>query len=652
MLTRHTRNNRPLRQPSNHARGVLGNRPAWFAAIGATLALAAAIPLSIIGCADQNGRMQSQPAAGGGVIGRYVVSLGNLRGGQPPTPTAIKLSQFFFGADPEAPIGLVKPVDLAVLSDGVVVSDSALRTVLKWSASPSTIDFAAQLAPGRSPNALSPAPNGELLVADLSGDVSRVAPNGSVLTRYAAPDSMRPGGAACVGQQVWITNLHHHRIDVFDRQTGAFQKSIGKRGRGNGEFGLPLGLAVTPDGDVCVADMLNARVQVLDSQGAWKMNIGGPGDRIGYFGRPKDVAVGPDGTVFVTDAATQQVNAFDRNGRALIAFGGPADGRDALVLPAGIAVSPGPITSDRIAPSGFNVAYYVLVAEQLSRPGIRVYAWSGRTRPAPEDVALAPQKARARAASVANPHWTPDGCKACHGEQSQGSPAPIAADRVDALCVSCHDGKQAIDEFHPIGISVTSDKTHIPADRPLVNGRLGCATCHDIRSHCTAAGRPADNPVFVRGYYAFQPFSTCNACHAEGNWRVSPHQSQSAVATNSASGCRQCHVSAPKRRDDGTYDFDSSLRVAGVGLCLGCHQMHADPAPDGHLGKRPEQMAFSLPLDNGAIYCATCHNPHAPDAEPAAVFSAAGRTRSTSPVDEKKAIRLEYKTLCRNCHLK
>ena len=54
----------------------------------------------------------------------------------------------------------------------------------------------------------------------------------------------------------------HHRIFVYSRD-GRFLKTVGQRGWGIGEFNTPQGISVDADGNVFVADTVNARLQIL-----------------------------------------------------------------------------------------------------------------------------------------------------------------------------------------------------------------------------------------------------------------------------------------------------------------------------------------------------------------------------------------------------
>ncbi|HXA50644.1 MAG TPA: peptidyl-alpha-hydroxyglycine alpha-amidating lyase family protein [Candidatus Acidoferrum sp.] len=68
------------------------------------------------------------------------------------------------------------------------------------------------------------------------------------------------------------------RIAKFDRN-GRFLKSWGTRGTGQGQFDMPLSLAIDAKANLYVADRGNRRIQVFDNEGAFQKeiaNIGAP----------------------------------------------------------------------------------------------------------------------------------------------------------------------------------------------------------------------------------------------------------------------------------------------------------------------------------------------------------------------------------------
>lgn len=618
----------------------------------ALLVAAIAVELVLVGCTERDSAGTVTPIRRGDADS-YVVSLGNLVSGRAPTQADVELSRFLFGTDPTPPVGPVKPVDIVARAEGLTICDGVLGGIVRWTAADRT------WTPGFStlgaPSALCDDGAGGFLVAYTGARlVTRVDAAGSAKQTFPPPDgvSFRPSGVARVGGEVWVSNLALHRIEVFDFQSGVHRRSIGQRGHGPGEFGLPMGLAVLPDGCVCAVDMLAARVQVFSPDGRWVRDIGGPGDRIGRFGRPRNVAAGPDGTVFVVDAASQRVHAFAADGQPLLAFGGPEEGRDALVLPAGIAISKPPLPAVGSLPNEFEPAYFVLVAEQLASPGIRVFAWRRGLDAASLAARTIESRPRAvRAATVANPHWSVDGCRACHAMEG-GRATPIEKAAVDALCLSCHDGRKAVDEAHPIGRLAVSAQTRAPDGWPLLDGRVGCLTCHEIVKHCTQpTPRPLTNAALVRGFDGRDALASCANCHAAQNWRVNPHAPSGAVSLDRS--CGFCHTTPTPQSPGGSRTGDAHLRAPTTQLCKNCHTMHADPAPNGHPGQlayaayRGRAASAEIPLERDRLTCATCHNPHPRGTFPS--NSPLGRF-SPSAADERKNLRTEHAALCISCH--
>ncbi|MFH1747229.1 MAG: hypothetical protein ABIG44_09330 [Planctomycetota bacterium] len=658
-----------------------------LSAVGAALVACAGLMTMIVtGCHDAR-----QSSSRRELTGVYpptpqiprVIALGNLRGSPSPSQTEIELARFLFGAEPPPPLAIANPAGLVASAECVLVCDAALDTVFRWDPASGRLTEACKHLSFEHPFAIDIAPEGVRLVCDRRG-VLRCDEHGNVQCSYR-PDlgDFKPTGVLAVGDEVWISNDALHRIEVFDTASGQHLRSIGSHGHEPGQFCLPRGLARTPDGNVCVVDMLDNRVQVFDPAGNWLRNIGQSGDCDGSFGRPKDVAVGPDGTVFVSDAFSQRVHAFDADGQTLLAFGEPGSGVGELTLPNGVAIITITPRTDRELPPNVSADYYVLVAEQLNRPGVRVYAWLGAdevqqtppTRPAgatdwkpvfPESVAL-------------NPHWHAERCTACH-QQDGEQLLPIGPETIDDLCVSCHDGRQAPADPHPIGRPARTELITTPAEWPTVNGEIGCLTCHDIKEHCQrGARRPVVNRVLLRGYDPQRPLAYCSTCHrVEVSGRFSPHRQRDATGQVRDDACFFCHAQRPEVPADGRRRFDPKLRVDSSELCLNCHSKHWDLSPLGHvdrpvtprirqwmlmrelsiengtdlrhlarLAAESERDPARLPLGEDKVTCYTCHNPHYAGLFPE--NSELG-TLAGNPQDRASALRADWIDLCSECH--
>jgi DNA-binding beta-propeller fold protein YncE len=123
---------------------------------------------------------------------------------------------------------------------------------------------------------------------------------------------------AGVAGAAWLLTRQQPEIPV----RAVLMGSAGGAGLAPGSLNSPRGLAVSPDGDVYVADLANSRVSVYGKDGAFKFVFGKlgaePGKaKEGQFNEPSGLAVGPDGSVYVADTWNQRIQKFDAKGKYL-----------------------------------------------------------------------------------------------------------------------------------------------------------------------------------------------------------------------------------------------------------------------------------------------------------------------------------------------
>jgi hypothetical protein len=110
----------------------------------------------------------------------------------------------------------------------------------------------------------------------------------------------------------------HARILKFDR-TGKFLKSIGRRGKGPGEFDQPHALAMDSKGRLFVGDRSNNRIQILDQDGNYL-------EEWTQFSRPSGIAIDRDDNIYVADSESGSVNPAHGDWKRGIRIGSAKDG--------------------------------------------------------------------------------------------------------------------------------------------------------------------------------------------------------------------------------------------------------------------------------------------------------------------------------------
>jgi DNA-binding beta-propeller fold protein YncE len=140
--------------------------------------------------------------------------------------------------------------------------------------------------------------------------------------------------------RVYVVDGGHHRVVAFNPD-GKYLFTIGKRGRGEGEFMGPVGIEVDQAGQVYVADKDNHRIQVFDPDGKFKFSfdVGGADDKPG---RPIDVAVSAkSGLIFVSENSQHRIMVFDTDGTHLGGWGKQGVNKKQFRYPGTLAIRDG-----------------------------------------------------------------------------------------------------------------------------------------------------------------------------------------------------------------------------------------------------------------------------------------------------------------------
>jgi len=172
----------------------------------------------------------------------------------------------------------------------------------------------------------------EETVADPYAEVQRELPatrvwghNGADEGQFAAPRAV----AVSPQGQVFVADSGNHRIQVFDAN-GEFLKAWGGvEGPGPGQLTEPWGIAIGDDRRVYVSDTWNHRVQIFDEDGNFLSQFGSFADTEGdvnaapgAFWGPRGILIAPDGNLYVADTGNKRIQKFTPDGQFLGAWGG------------------------------------------------------------------------------------------------------------------------------------------------------------------------------------------------------------------------------------------------------------------------------------------------------------------------------------------
>ncbi len=247
------------------------------------------------------------------------------------------LSQLLFG---KAYIdSMARPYGVFAHSNKIYVADIGAMRVMVFDLSIKRLGVVGDEGAVQLPSGVASDSSGSMYVADAGqAKVAVYDAQGRYRTAFPLP-AAKPVALAlneALGR-LYVLDRKGHKVVVLNL-SGELLFEFGGQGKENGQFHLPLGIALDRNGKVYVLDSGNFRVQMFDADGKFISKFGSIGDRSGFFANPKGIAVDSDGHIYVTDAAFANFQIFDQEGRVLLFVGrlGPYPGQ--LYLPAGISI--------------------------------------------------------------------------------------------------------------------------------------------------------------------------------------------------------------------------------------------------------------------------------------------------------------------------
>ena len=203
--------------------------------------------------------------------------------------------------------------------------------------------------------------------------------------------------------------------------------------------------------------------------------------------------------------------------------------------------------------------------------------------------------------------FTEDECRLCHGEDISKKEVMSLKPMLSSVCKSCHAGiKQQ--PSHPVDIY---PETSVPADMPLVNGKLSCISCHFVHPFSISNKRSS--------YYLLRRpgkgLTFCSPCHGvdEKGHIVFENVHRGSYQVTHLGGtldtyslqCVECHDSRLyKPMGAGTWEhltFPRFKHPVGVSLRNIAVRRHRE-------FHAPNELPREVRLFDGKVGCGTCHN--------------------------------------------
>lgn len=110
-----------------------------------------------------------------------------------------------------------------------------------------------------------------------------------------------------------------------------FTKAWGRRGTAEGEFDIPIGIAISRSDEIFVTEFRNNRVQRFDTKGRFR-------GFIKDLSTPGGIAVDRWGRIFVALMMAHRIEVFDRAGKRIGGWGAEGTGDGQFQQPGGIAI--------------------------------------------------------------------------------------------------------------------------------------------------------------------------------------------------------------------------------------------------------------------------------------------------------------------------
>ncbi|RMF83335.1 MAG: hypothetical protein D6744_04865 [Planctomycetota bacterium] len=240
------------------------------------------------------------------------------------------------------------------------------------------------------PRAIAVARDGGVFVVDKGGRIQHFTADGEFVGAWRTPaiDAGKPTGVGVAPDgRLFVADTHYARILIYS-PSGELIRTFGEYGDGPGRFRLPTDVLVRPDGSFYVSEYGgNDRVSHYTADFAYISSFGGADAGEARLARPQSLALSPEGDLWVADACNHRICRFSADGEFRAAFGRLGSGHGELRFPYGVTVlSDGTLVVteygnnrvQRFTPEGVSLGVWGAAGRS---PGRLAYPWAAAALP-------------------------------------------------------------------------------------------------------------------------------------------------------------------------------------------------------------------------------------------------------------------------------
>lgn len=217
----------------------------------------------------------------------------------------------------QTPLFFAKPWGIATDGEGkVYVADAQKGVVLIYD-----LDARQIITVGagtlKTPMGVALDAKGTLYISDPSqGRIFIFSQEGKLINTLGGEGLIWPVGLALNGAGLlYVADSKAHSIVTLDIETNSIIRTFGT-------LNYPTDVALDPQGNLVVADSMNARVQIFDPAGKLLKSIGQRGDGACDLQSPKGIAIDQvTGNIYISDSRNDRFTIFSADGGCLTSVG-------------------------------------------------------------------------------------------------------------------------------------------------------------------------------------------------------------------------------------------------------------------------------------------------------------------------------------------